>query len=97
MAGSETGSASGGEFFSRLSLEYRFPIVGDLEGAMFVDVGNVVQELGDGLFGDYRFGLGVGLRYRTPLGAARVDFAINPDRRDFEDNFGIFFALGYPF
>ena len=95
--GEETSTAAGGEFYSLLNLEFRVPLWGDLEGAAFLDAGNVIENVRDAGLEDYRFGVGAGLRYGTPLGAVRVDFGVNPNPRDGEDRWAIFFAVGYPF
>jgi outer membrane protein insertion porin family len=44
-----------------------------------------------------RYALGVGLRYALPVGPIRLDYGINPDRRQDED-FGAFhFSFGVAF
>ena len=50
-------------------------------------------------FKDFRPALGVGLQYQLPVGPARIDFAINPDKdsdRD-EDFFMFHFSVGMAF
>jgi outer membrane protein assembly complex protein YaeT len=50
-------------------------------------------------FKDFRYGIGTGLQYLLPVGPARIDFAINPDRdteRD-EDLYAIHFSVGMAF
>lgn len=93
----ETGTAAGGEFMSRVSVELRIPIAGSLETALFVDGGNVKRQVRDAGLSDYRFAVGTGIRYRTPLGPIRIDFGVNPDPKDREDRWQVFFAIGYPF
>jgi len=90
-------SASGGEFYSLANVELRIPIVGGLETCAFVDMGNVIRFFDEAKFRDYRFGIGTGLRFRTPLGPIRVDGGWNPNPRDYEDDWAIFLAVGYPF
>jgi len=89
----ETGFPIGGtaELFNQTEL--RFPLIGENIGAvLFHDMGNTYSSLGDISFRvrqrnltDFNYmvhAAGVGLRYRTPVGPLRVDFAysINPPR-----------------
>jgi outer membrane protein assembly complex protein YaeT len=48
-------------------------------------------------FKDFRPGVGFGLQYLLPVGAARVDVAFNPDRRRDEDSYVIHFSVGMAF
>ncbi len=93
-----TSSAAGGEFFSLANLEFRAKLgIADLEAALFIDGGNVIQKISDASLTDYRFALGVGIRIATPIGPARLDFGVNPNPKEYEDRWNIFFAVGYPF
>ncbi len=71
--------------------ELRFPLIGeDIGGVLFHDLGNVYSSLGNISFRTNQHGLqdfdymvhavGFGIRYRTPIGPVRADFAysINP-------------------
>jgi outer membrane translocation and assembly module TamA len=73
------------------SVELRFPLIGpNIGGVVFHDMGNVFDRLRDLSFrvrqknlADFNYlvqAAGVGLRYRTPIGPVRLDFAysINP-------------------
>ena len=91
------GDPLGGEFFSVYNIEYTFPIFGELQGAVFIDAGNLLPNAEDAGFDDMRYGVGVGLRYRLPIGPLRLDYGVNPDRRPDED-FGAFhFSFGFAF
>jgi outer membrane protein insertion porin family len=50
-------------------------------------------------FKDFRPGVGAGLQYQLPVGPARVDFAVNPDRdKDRDEDFFVFhFSVGMAF
>jgi outer membrane protein assembly complex protein YaeT len=50
-------------------------------------------------FKDLRYGIGVGLQYLLPVGPARVDFAVNPDRDTEmnEDLYVFHFSVGMAF
>ena len=88
-------------FFSR----YRF------SGAVFADGGNVWSSLGsvdledfrlyagkgDVTEDDFRYSVGVGLRYNTPVGPIRLDYGM-PIKKDDTDRFGLFHvSLGQSF
>jgi len=101
------GKPIGGESSTTLGLELRRQIVGNLAGALFVDAGNVTEERQDYLdFPDFRYALGVGLRYLLPVGPVRIDFGLNPDPKDIfaggtrvgkEDEYALHFSVGFPF
>lgn len=91
------GDPIGGEFFSVYNVEYTFPIFGELQGAVFVDAGNLLPNADDAGFDDMRYAVGFGLRYKLPIGPLRLDYGVNPDRRP-EEDFGAFhFSFGFAF
>jgi len=93
----------GGEFFSVYNVEYTFPVYGELLGAVFFDAGNLLPNSTDPFsrvtagFDDMRYGVGVGLRYKLPIGPVRVDYGFNPDRRPGEDVGAFHFSFGFAF
>jgi outer membrane protein insertion porin family len=93
------GEPIGGEAFTSYNVELRFPLLllRDLHGALFGDIGSLTERVEDVGGGRYFFGVGVGLRYNTPVGPFRFDLAFNPDRKEGEDLFVLNFGLGYPF
>lgn len=91
------GEATGGEAFLALQTEVRFPIWGDLHGAVFSDRGGVWEELGEVDLSEVRYSVGSGLRYHTPAGAIVADGAWNPARRDGERGWAFHFSIGFPF
>jgi outer membrane protein insertion porin family len=64
-----------GNVLVETNLELRFPIRGNFGGVLFLDAANVFEEL----HFDNRLHLlttaGTGLRYQTPIGPLRIDFA----------------------
>jgi translocation and assembly module TamA len=57
-------------------IELRFPIVGDLGGVTFLDLGNVTFVARDALnLGNLQYAAGLGFRYKTPFGPVRLDIA----------------------
>jgi outer membrane protein insertion porin family len=93
----------GGDIYTVFNVEYTFPITGGLQGAVFVDAGNLMnddaKESGLKVRGseDMRYALGLGVRYALPIGPLRLDYGINPDRRA-DEEFGAFhFSFGFAF
>jgi outer membrane protein assembly factor BamA len=91
------GHPIGGEFFTVFNVEYTFPILGELQGALFTDAGNLLPTSEEPGLDDMRYAIGVGLRYKLPVGPIRLDYGVNPDPREDED-FGAFhFSFGFAF
>jgi len=91
------GHPVGGEFFTVFNVEYTFPILGELQGAVFVDAGNLLPTSEDIGLTDMRYAIGTGLRYKLPVGPIRLDYGVNPDPHPDED-FGAFhFSFGFAF
>ncbi len=99
----DNGDPIGGEFFTVFNVEYTFPIYGELQGAAFVDAGNLLpglDDLFDGVtasFDDMRYAVGLGLRYKLPIGPIRLDYGYNPDRHEDEDTGAFHFSFGFAF
>jgi outer membrane protein insertion porin family len=87
----------GGQFFTVFNVEYTFPIYGELQGAAFVDAGNLLLSSEDPGFDDMRYAIGLGLRYKLPIGPIRLDYGYNPDRRAGEDIGAFHFSFGFAF
>jgi outer membrane protein assembly complex protein YaeT len=94
----------GGHTFMNVSTEARFPVWSRLSGVLFLDAGNVWADAWD-FNGDLRYDVGPGLRYNTPIGPLRVDFAyqLNPipgllvDGKPQPRRFRIHFSIGQAF
>lgn len=67
----DQGDVIGGRYLAVSSLELEQLIVGNWGAAVFVDHGNAIADADDPL----RTAVGVGLRYRSPVGVFRVDVA----------------------
>ena len=90
----KNGFPVGGDSFTVFNVEYDHPIRGQLAGAAFFDAGS----LGTGnTFGEMRYGVGVGLRYRLPIGPLRLDYGFNPDRKADESTGAFHFSFGFAF
>ncbi|AZR74914.1 hypothetical protein BBF96_11585 [Anoxybacter fermentans] len=75
LRGYEPNSLSGNRMLLA-NAEYRFPLVKNLQGAVFVDIGNAWQKDDQIRLDDLKFSGGVGVRMNTPLGQIRLDYAI---------------------
>ncbi|MDB6175254.1 MAG: Surface antigen [Chthoniobacteraceae bacterium] len=87
----------GGELFTVFNAEVTFPIVKALQGAVFVDAGNVIGKSADAGLQEMRYAIGLGLRYKLPIGPLRLDYGVNPNPKNGE-SFGAFhFTFGFAF
>lgn len=71
---------AGGKALLLFNFELRFPLfpsVPNLAGATFCDMGNVFAARSDVRIADLQGAVGLGIRYRTPLGPVRIDFGWN--------------------
>jgi outer membrane protein insertion porin family len=91
------GHPLGGEFYTIFNVEYTFPLYGELQGAVFSDAGNLLPDADNPGFNDMRYGIGVGLRYKLPIGPIRLDYGVNPDPREHEDSGAFHFSFGFAF
>lgn len=70
-----TSDPIGGESFLVGNAELTFPVYKDvLKGAVFYDIGNVWEDMGDLGQGGYKYSGGVGIRVKTPIGPVKVDW-----------------------
>ncbi len=73
----------GGRSLANLNMEARFPLYKQLGGVVFGDIGALsVNRLTDIKADDMLSGVGFGLRYNTPIGPLRFDFAWRVHKRD---------------
>ncbi|HAD82748.1 MAG: hypothetical protein A2509_05300 [Candidatus Edwardsbacteria bacterium RIFOXYD12_FULL_50_11] len=79
------------------NFELRIPIYWMFGAAVFVDAGNVWSGFGDVKWSQYQGGTGLGLRFITPVGPIRVDYAVKTEETvDFKE--GLFYInLGHAF
>lgn len=91
------GNPLGGEFFTVFNVEYTFPIFGELQGAIFTDAGNLLPTSENPSLDEIRYALGMGLRYKLPIGPIRLDYGFNPDPQAHEDMGAFHFSFGFAF
>lgn len=92
------GNSIGGSSMARVTLEYSWPIIERVRGAVFYDAGFVNA-------GSYDYGtnnlasdVGIGVRLNLPIGPVRVDYGIPIQRGNASGHSGQFnFNIGYQF
>ncbi len=88
----------GGNSLFESSLELRLPIWKALGAVAFTDAGNVWQTTSTFALAELHYAAGWGLRYDTPIGPARVDFAWKLNRQNVsEDKFEFHVSVGQAF
>ncbi|MCH9649917.1 MAG: BamA/TamA family outer membrane protein [Deltaproteobacteria bacterium] len=88
---------AGGNGLVLANLEYRFPIAGALGGTLFADAGNVWRDWRAVNLSQTRYSLGLGLRYRSPIGPVRLEVGWNLDQQAGESSSEIHLTFGNPF
>ena len=83
---------TGGKHQLIASLEYEYSVLPDWGAAVFVDAGNAFNDWDDI---DPKVGVGLGLRWRSPVGIARVDLGFPLD--DADDSFQVYITVGPEF
>jgi translocation and assembly module TamA len=82
------GNIAGGKFLSVVSAEYEHPVLDDWGVAAFLDGGNAYNP--DNI--RIKTGAGLGVRWYSPIGLVRLDFAVPLSESD--SSFQIHFAAG---
>ncbi|MBW3697447.1 outer membrane protein assembly factor [Vibrio sp. T187] len=84
----ESGALSGAKYIATSTLEYQYRLVGDWWIAAFADVGDAFNETAE-----WKTGTGMGVRWASPVGPIRLDFAWGLDANP-GDEFQVHFTLG---
>ncbi len=95
-----TGNPVGGRALFLVNTELQFPLLlsfKDLSGVIFYDVGNVFSAISAFRIKDFEGAMGLGLRYRTPLGPVRLEVAWNLDNPERRGRPLLFFTIGNVF
>ncbi len=91
-----TNDPVGGTEIEAGSIEFRQRFAANFGLAAFVDGGQVTGSA-SGVENDFRIGVGLGLRYYTPIGPIRVDVAVPTKKRSGDDDFELYIGLGQAF
>ncbi len=79
------------------SFETRVKVIKNLQIAGFVDAGSISADTIPDFNDEFFIGYGGGVRYLTPIGPIRADIAFPLDKRESDNDFQIYIALGQPF
>jgi outer membrane protein insertion porin family len=88
---------AGGNAVFIVNNELRMPLVRFLDGALFLDIGNVYPTISDFSVTDLRESGGVGIRIRTPWILLRSDYGWVLDPRPGERRSRFYFSIGQAF
>jgi outer membrane protein assembly complex protein YaeT len=91
------GDPIGGDAMLVVNNEIRFPLFHIVDGAGFIDLGNVFRRVSDISFSEIRRTAGIGIRLRTPYFLLRLDYGMKLDRRPGETAGRLFFSIGQAF
>ena len=90
------GDIIGGRSSVLLSGEVRYRLNEQFGLVTFADVGNATENIAPA-FTDLKVGLGVGVRYLTPVGPVRLDLAVPLQRQSGDPRVAIYVGLGQAF
>lgn len=91
------GEPLGGEAKVEASVELRFPILGRLEGAAFLDGAQVWRHPANLRLTGLEWAAGPALMMRTPVGPIRVDWGFLLEPVDGEPDYVVHFSVGHPY
>lgn len=93
-----TNERIGGDKFTQLNIEYRFPLIKKLgvTGTVFFDAGNVYGS-GQAFFSSMRTSVGGGFRWFSPMGPLRVEWGYNISPKPWEKHSAWEFTVGSQF
>ncbi len=94
----EHGEPIGGDTLARATVEYTFPIIERVRGAVFYDAGFVNRGTYSFSLSDLESDFGLGLRLDLPIGPVRLDYGIPLQISNDNSHSGQFnFSIGYQF
>ena len=84
-------------FLPDRQLEARYKITDEIGIVPFLDGGMVYEDALPQIFGDMRWGAGLGLRYYTPIGPVRLDVATPLNPVDGDPPLQLYISIGQSF
>ncbi|GHD50658.1 outer membrane protein assembly factor [Thalassobaculum fulvum] len=91
------GDPIGGSALLEVGAELRWRVFGDFGIVPFIDGGQVYDTERPDLGQELQWAAGLGLRYYTPIGPVRADFAVPLNPRKSDDRYQVYFSLGQAF
>ncbi len=94
-----TNDRIGGDKMWYSNLEFIFPLLTDagVNGVVFFDLGNVLDDDEDWNFTNYKKSVGAGIRWFSPMGPLRLEWGYNLDPQNDEDQSVWDFSVGGTF
>jgi translocation and assembly module TamA len=92
----DDGNPEGGTAIDAATIEFRQRVWGPVGAAVFADAGQVNASSAP-FGGTLREGVGAGVRYYTPIGPLRLDFAVPVNEPPHGDSFELYLGLGQAF
>lgn len=89
---SSKGYLTGGQALAVASLEYNYEVLSGIRAAVFTDLGGAYDK---DFKADTKFGVGVGVRYASPIGTVRLDVAKGIEKQ--KTPIKLHFLIGMPF
>lgn len=91
-----TGERIGGDKMWFTNFEYIFPLLTEqgINGVVFFDMGNVLNDDEDWNVDDFKKAVGVGIRWFSPIGPLRLEWGYNLDPLEDEDTSVWDFSIG---
>jgi outer membrane protein assembly factor BamA len=88
----------GGTATAVLNAEFSYEVISNLEIAVFADAGSLSTE-DSSVFsgGDWRYAVGLGVRYNLPIGPLRIDYGVNPSRKPGDPFGALHITFGFAF
>jgi len=97
LGATQNGQETGGRSFMGISGELRQDITDTIGAVAFYDAGYIAADPIWDDSGTWHSGAGLGLRYRTPIGAIRVDLAVPVDAPTRTEDFYLYIGIGQAF
>lgn len=88
--------ATGGASYITASFETRLKVTDTIGIVPFLDIGTVSADMVPD-FSDIKAGAGIGIRYATPFGPLRLDFAVPLNKYENGTDYGIYAGIGQSF
>lgn len=87
----DNGKLTGASRLVTGSFEYQYNVTGRWWGAAFIDSGEAVKDIRNS---DFKTGAGVGVRWQSPVGPVKLDFAVPIGDEDKKNDLQFYIGLG---
>lgn len=91
------GDPMGGLSMLALSAELRAWVTDSIGIVAFIDAGRAYENKYQDFSEPLQIGVGLGLRYKTPIGSLRLDLARPVNKRNEDDDYQVYISIGHTF